>query len=211
LTGDPSRAEDLVQETMLKAFRAWHRFRPGTNARCWLLTILRNSFINQYRKQNREPLAVDIDAVDPMAIYHRVGQTDPEGEFFGKLIDSRVLAAIDGLAIEFREVLVLSDIVDLSYAEISSMLEIPIGTVKSNNTAGAPTPMTRDQVAALDCDEALELLHEYLKRQLTPDLAQRVRAHIVKCRPCLSHSWFEANYLPPHAGRQTQDNRLPSR
>jgi RNA polymerase sigma-70 factor (ECF subfamily) len=131
LTGDPSRAEDLVQETMLKAFRAWHRFRPGTNARGWLLTILRNSFINQYRKQKREPLGVDIDAVDPMAIYHRVGQTDPEGEFFGKLIDRRVLAAIDGLAIEFREVLVLSDIEDLGYAEISSMLEIPIGTVKS--------------------------------------------------------------------------------
>jgi len=55
--------------------------------------------------------------------------------------------------------------------------------------------MTRDQTAALDCDEALELLHEYLKRQLTPDLAERVRAHIVKCRPCLSHSRFEANYL----------------
>ncbi len=131
LTGDPSRAEDLVQETMLKAFRAWHRFRPGTNARGWLLTILRNSFINQYRKQKREPLGVDIEAVDPMAIYRRVGQTDPEGEFFGKLIDRKVLDAIDQLAIEFREVLVLSDIEDLSYAEISSMLEIPIGTVKS--------------------------------------------------------------------------------
>ena len=55
--------------------------------------------------------------------------------------------------------------------------------------------MTRDQAAALDCDEALELLHEYLKRHLTPDLAERVRAHIVKCRPCISHSRFEANYL----------------
>ncbi len=131
LTGDPSRAEDLVQETMLKAFRAWHRVRPGTTARGWLLTILRNSFINQYRKQKREPLGVDIEAVDPMAIYRRVGQTDPEGEFFGKLIDGKVLDAIDELAIEFREVLVLSDIEELSYAEISSMLEIPIGTVKS--------------------------------------------------------------------------------
>ncbi|MEE8061893.1 MAG: sigma-70 family RNA polymerase sigma factor [Gemmatimonadales bacterium] len=130
-TGEHARAEDLVQETMLKAFRAWHRFRPGTNARGWLLTILRNSFINDYRKQKREPVGVDIDLVDPMAIYRRVGQTDPEGLFFGKLIDQRVMDAIEALAGDFREVLVLSDVEDLSYAEISKILEIPIGTVKS--------------------------------------------------------------------------------
>ena len=130
-TGDPSRAEDLVQDTMLKAYRAWHRFRPGTNARGWLLTILRNSFINDYRKRKREPVGVDIDAVDPLAIYRRVGQTDPEGEFFGKLIDRSVIEAIDDLPGDFREVLVLSDIEDLSYAEISTVLEIPVGTVKS--------------------------------------------------------------------------------
>lgn len=130
-TGEHSMAEDLVQETMLKAFRAWHRFRPGTNARGWLLTILRNSFINDYRKRKREPVGVDIDIVDPLAIYHRVGQTDPEGLFFGKLIDRRVVEAIESLAADFREVLVLSDIEDMSYAEISRVLEIPVGTVKS--------------------------------------------------------------------------------
>ena len=130
-TGEHAEAEDLVQETMLKAFKAWHRFRPGTNARGWLLTILRNSFINDYRKRKRQPTGVDIDLVDPMAIYRRVGSKDPEGLFFGKLIDRRVEQAIENLAADFREVLVLSDIEELSYAEISSILEVPIGTVKS--------------------------------------------------------------------------------
>jgi RNA polymerase sigma-70 factor (ECF subfamily) len=130
-TGEHAEAEDLVQETMLKAFKAWHRFRPGTNARGWLLTILRNSFINDYRKRKRQPIGVDIDVVDPMVIYRRVGATDPEGLFFGKLIDKRVEDAIEGLAEDFRDVLVLSDIEELGYAEISNILEIPIGTVKS--------------------------------------------------------------------------------
>lgn len=131
LTGDPSSAEDLVQETMLKAYRAWHRFRPGTNARGWLLTILRNSFINHYRKQKREPTRIDIDEGDPLAIHRRAGNTDPEDEFFGKLIDERVIRAIETLAHDFRDVLVLSDVDGLGYAEIARALHIPVGTVKS--------------------------------------------------------------------------------
>lgn len=131
LTADPSRAEDLVQETMLKAYRAWAQFRPGTNARAWLLTILRNTFINEYRRRKREPLAVDIDAVEPHAIFRDVATADPEGAFFDRIVDERVLAAIDELPDEFREVLALSDMEGLSYAEIAETLEIPIGTVKS--------------------------------------------------------------------------------
>ena len=131
LTADPSRAEDLVQETMLKAYRAWGQYQSGTNARAWLLTILRNTFINEYRRRKREPVPVDIDAVEPYAIYRDVEQADPEGAFFDQIVDERVLAAIDELPPEFREVLALSDLENLSYAEIASTLGIPIGTVKS--------------------------------------------------------------------------------
>lgn len=131
LAGDHHRAEDLVQDTMLKAFRAWHTYRQGTNARAWLLTILRNTFINEYRKQARAPTPVDFEATDPMAIYRAVAGTDPEGSFFSHIIDDQVWAAIDALPEEFREVVVLSDVEELPYGEIAGLLGIPIGTVKS--------------------------------------------------------------------------------
>ncbi len=120
LGGDESRAEDLVQDTMLKAFRAWAQFRPGTNARAWLLTILRNTFINEYRKQRREPIPVDIDLVEPYVARREGPDADPEGAFFSKIVDARVLAAVDALPPEFREALVLSDMEGLSYAEVAS-------------------------------------------------------------------------------------------
>jgi len=131
LTGDLSRAEDLVQDTMLKAFRAWDSFEAGTNARGWLLTILRNTFINEYRRSRRAPVTVDLDLAEAHRIYHTVAESDPEGEFFRQIVDERVVAAIDGLPDEFREVVVLSDVEDLPYAEIAKVLGLPIGTVKS--------------------------------------------------------------------------------
>jgi RNA polymerase sigma-70 factor, ECF subfamily len=131
LTGDPTRAEDLVQDTMLKAFRAWDRFEAGTNARGWLLTILRNTFINDYRRARRTPVTVDLELAEPHRIFQTVAESDPEGEFFRRVVDERVVAAIDGLPDEFREVLVLSDVEGLPYAEIAAMLNLPLGTVKS--------------------------------------------------------------------------------
>src|SRR5919107_3827071 len=71
LTADPSQAEDLVQDTMLKAYRSWRQYRPGTNAKGWLLTILRNTFINDYRRRKLEPVAMDLEAVEPPAITRR--------------------------------------------------------------------------------------------------------------------------------------------
>jgi RNA polymerase sigma-70 factor (ECF subfamily) len=131
LTGDPSQAEDLVQDTMLKAYRAWRQYRPGTNAKGWLLTILRNTFINDYRRRKLEPVAMDLEAVEPHALYRAVEQSDPEGAFFSKIVDAKVLEAIDALPPEFREVLVLSDIEGMRYAEIAESLQVPVGTVKS--------------------------------------------------------------------------------
>src|SRR3954470_21457331 len=131
LTGDATQAEDLVQDTMLKAYRSWQQYRPGTNAKGWLLTILRNTFINDYRRRKLEPVATDLEAVEPHAIYRAVEDVDPEGAFFDKIVDDKVLEAIDALPPEFREVLVLSDMEGLPYGEIAEALQVPVGTVKS--------------------------------------------------------------------------------
>jgi RNA polymerase sigma-70 factor (ECF subfamily) len=131
LTGDAARAEDLVQDTMLKAYRSWRQYRPGTNAKGWLLTILRNTFINDYRRRKLEPVAMDLETVEPHAIYRDIETADPEGAFFSQIVDEKVLQAIDALPPEFREVLVLSDLEGMRYAEIAKALEVPVGTVKS--------------------------------------------------------------------------------
>ncbi len=131
LTGEPANAEDLVQDAVLKAFRAWGSFRQGTNARGWLLTILRNTFINDYRRRRRAPVTVDIDVAEQHALVHAQAGHDPDGEFFHALVDDRILAAIDALPEEFREVVVLSDVEGLGYAQIAETLNVPIGTVKS--------------------------------------------------------------------------------
>jgi RNA polymerase sigma-70 factor (ECF subfamily) len=131
LTGDASQAEDLVQDTMLKAYRSWRQYRPGTNAKGWLLTILRNTFINDYRRRKHEPVAMDLEAVEPYALDRSIQEVDPEGSFFSQIVDAKVLEAIDALPEEFREVLVLSDVEGMRYAEIAETLQIPVGTVKS--------------------------------------------------------------------------------
>src|ERR671937_534221 len=89
LTADPSQAEDLVQDTMLKAYRSWRQYRPGTNAKGWLLTILRNTFINDYRRRKHEPVAMDLETVEPYALDRSIQEVDPEGSFFSQIVDAK--------------------------------------------------------------------------------------------------------------------------
>ena len=131
LSGGEAQADDLTQETMLKAYRSWHQYKTGTNVRAWLLTILRHTFINQYRKAKRAGPTVDIGEIESYSIFHDVQEVDPEGAFFKQIVDDEVLRAIDSLPDEFRETLVLSDIEQLSYAEIAEITGVPVGTVKS--------------------------------------------------------------------------------
>lgn len=131
LSGDPAQAEDLVQDTMLKAFRSWHQYQEGTNARAWLLTILRHTFINAYRRRKHRAVTVDVNEAEQFTVFHDVQDTDPEGTFFDQIVDEQVLRAIDDLPDDFREVVVLSDVEGLSYAEIARVTGAPVGTVKS--------------------------------------------------------------------------------
>lgn len=130
LGGERMRAEDLVQETMLRAIRAWEQFEPGTNIRAWLMTILRNQFLTECRKSRRTP-TLHLEDANPLEIYQVVGEADPEGTFFSQIIDEQVLNAIDALPPDYRAALVLSDMERMSYAEIAEVLGIPPGTVKS--------------------------------------------------------------------------------
>src|SRR6266700_5467841 len=131
LTNNAADADDLVQETMLKAYRAWDQYEKGTNAKGWLLTILRHAFINEYRRRTRHPETVDLDAIEPFAVFEEVQDDDPQGTFFDRIVDDEVLRAIDLLPEQFRETVVLSDVEGMSYEEIARMLEVPVGTVKS--------------------------------------------------------------------------------
>jgi len=129
--GDESAAQDLVQETMLRAYRAWDSFELGSNCRSWLMTILRNTFINDYRKRKSRPASVDYDEIAERPVFMDAKATDPEGKFFSRLIDREVIAAIEGLPIDFRIPLVLADVEGLGYQDIADLLEVPVGTVKS--------------------------------------------------------------------------------
>lgn len=131
LAGDPTQADDLTQETMLRAYRAWHQYRPGTNVRAWLLTILRNTFVNEYRRTQRAGPTVDIGEIEPYTVFQDVMESDPEGHFFDEIVDEQILAAIDRLPDEFRETVLLSDVEGLPYAEIARITNVPVGTVKS--------------------------------------------------------------------------------
>jgi RNA polymerase sigma-70 factor (ECF subfamily) len=131
LTGNASDAEDLVQDTVTKAYRAWDKYEPGTNCRAWLVTIMRNTFINQYRRRSKQPSPVQFDAVEDISVFEQVQDRDPEGSFFRFIVDDEVKQAIQELPEEFRIPVVLSDVEGLSYAEIAEILDLPVGTVKS--------------------------------------------------------------------------------
>jgi RNA polymerase sigma-70 factor (ECF subfamily) len=127
---DRSQAEDWVQEAYLKAFRGWHSYQPGTNIRAWLLTILRNTIISDRRRKRRvEP--VDFAEAERFSLYEQLRETDPEGEFFDGLVSNHVVDALARLPEKLREVVVLSDLEGLSYAEVAEVLGVPLGTVKS--------------------------------------------------------------------------------
>ncbi len=139
LAGSRDAAEDLVQDTFFRAFRAWHQYTPGTRAKSWLFTICRNVFLRQReRRQRHEEILVETAHEDPRAISREAPvfasaskASDPEGAFFGSIVDEEILRAVDELPEEYRMAVVLSDVEDLSYNEIAEVMEIPVGTVKS--------------------------------------------------------------------------------
>ena len=138
-TRNRAEAEDVLQETFLKAFRGFHRFNPGTSCRAWLFTILRNTFLNRVRDARWEVLEKDADAWEGAAESATADPSagaSPEEEFFQTVLHGDVDRALKALPLVFREAVVLVDLEGLSYKEVAQVLGCPIGTVMSRLNRG---------------------------------------------------------------------------
>lgn len=148
MTRGSNEAEDLVQDTVVKAIRAQAQFEPGTNLKAWLLRILTNTFINRYRRGGMERDLMESPSADPLAdgwvgAATMRGVRDPETQALKPLIEAELTAALDELPPDFRLAVVLSDIEELSYKEIADVMGCPIGTVMSRLHRGRKLLQTR--------------------------------------------------------------------
>ena len=138
MTRNPSDAEDLVQETYLKAYRAFGSFTEGTNLKAWLYRILTNTYINSYRAAKRRPEVADVEDVEDLYLYRRLSQgagaglgRSAEDEALEGFTDDEVKAALESLPDTFRMAVLLADVEGFSYKEIAEITDVPIGTVMS--------------------------------------------------------------------------------
>src|SRR6187549_2620627 len=138
MTRNPADAEDLVQETYLKAYRGFGGFQEGTNLKAWLYRILTNTYINSYRAKRRRPDESDIDDVEDLYLYRRLGGLEgavagrsAEDELLDIYTDDEIKTAIESLPEQFRMAVLLADVEGFSYKEIADILDVPIGTVMS--------------------------------------------------------------------------------
>jgi RNA polymerase sigma-70 factor (ECF subfamily) len=136
LTRSPSDAEDLVQDAFVKAYRFYDRFEPGTNMKAWLFRILTNTFINKYRRSSRERKVLEGREAEPVGdgVMSRAAMrtlTDPISEAHRRIITAEIQEALDSLPEEYRMMIVLADVEELSYKEIAAIVGCPIGTVMS--------------------------------------------------------------------------------
>jgi RNA polymerase sigma factor (sigma-70 family) len=134
LTFDEDDAKDLVQDTYLKAYRFINSFEQGTNAKAWLFRILKNSFINEYRKKSKQPAKVDYQEVETYYNSDSVDQSitsDLRVDSVKDMIGDEISNALNSLAVDFRTVIILCDLEGFTYEEMAKILDIPIGTVRS--------------------------------------------------------------------------------
>ncbi len=135
MTRNPSDAEDLVQEAYLRAYRGFSGFREGTNLKAWMYRILTNTFINSYRKRQREPVTVQDDDIEDWFLYDKLGsagaEASAESEVLERMPDEDIRGALEALPEGFRMAVWLADVEGFSYKEIAEILDIPIGTVMS--------------------------------------------------------------------------------
>jgi RNA polymerase sigma-70 factor, ECF subfamily len=136
MTRSAEDAEDLVQETYFKAYKYYDKFEEGTNLKAWLFKILKNTFINNYRKKKLEPRSVDFAEIEDS--FERIVRrdnsdqpADPEAEFFTGVLDDDVRRALESLPYDYRMVVILADLEDFSYKQIADILDCPVGTVMS--------------------------------------------------------------------------------
>ncbi len=130
LTRGRDDAEDLVSDTMLRAFQRWEQYRLGTNIRAWLFTILYHAFVSRKRRVDAREVQ-PLEDEDGREVFEPVGEADPEGTFYDSFLDEEIVTAIHRLPEEYRDAVVMSDLHGLKYAEIAQILGVPEGTIKS--------------------------------------------------------------------------------
>ena len=193
MTRNQADAEDLVQDTYLRAYRGFGGFTEGTNLRAWLFRILTNAYINTYRAKQRRPIETDLADVEDLYLYRRLGSLDTllasrsaEDQLFDLLTDDEVKQALEDLPENFRLPVLLADVEGFSYKEIAEMLDIPIGTVMSRlhrgrkamqkalfdyadarGLAGRRRRHRADETTMADCNETLRELETFLDGELT--------------------------------------------
>lgn len=157
MTRNRSDAEDLLQETFLKAWRASHTFERGTNLRAWLFRIMTNTFINKWNAAKRRPVETDIEDVEDLYLYRRIGTLDPaaldssaEDQMLALFTADEVKAALEDLPETFRLPVLLADVDGFSYKEIAEMLDVPVGTVMSRLHRGRKAMQKRLYVYATE-------------------------------------------------------------
>lgn len=137
MTRNPADAEDLVQDTMMRAYRSFNRFEAGTNLKAWLFRIMTNAYINTYRKRQREPQKLSQDDVEDFDLYQQLKDHDPrfaetpETLVLDSLLDTDIARALEELPEQFRLAVILSDLQDFTYAEMAEIMDVPMGTVMS--------------------------------------------------------------------------------
>ncbi len=134
LAGDEENANDLVQDTYLKAYRFFDSYEQGSNAKAWLFRILKNSFINNYRKTSKEPGKVDYEEAETYLNTGKAGHVDSidmREKIFRGMVGDEITNALNRLPVDFRTVIILCDIEEFTYEEIAKIIDIPIGTVRS--------------------------------------------------------------------------------
>lgn len=137
MTRNPADAEDLVQETYLRAYRGYEGFKAGTNLKAWMYRILTNAYLNEYRKRQRRPAETDLEAVEDLYLYRRLGPNagrlgrSVEDELAGMFVEHEVKQAVEDLPDHYRIPVLLADVEGFAYAEIAEILDVPIGTVMS--------------------------------------------------------------------------------
>lgn len=134
LTQDSDDAADLLQETYIKAYRFWDKFEKGTNCKAWLFRIMKNSFINFYRKNTKSPEKLDYDEIEEIYETIKSDEQNPHNldrEIYDNVFDDEIMKAINSLPEEFKTVLLMCDVEGMSYEEIADFMDIPIGTVRS--------------------------------------------------------------------------------
>lgn len=172
LTRQRDEAEDLFQETFLRAFRFFHQFTPGTNCRAWLLTIMHNAFRNRYAQRQREARSVEFD--DAEQEYERkllhdgtAHPSDPEELVLSRMVDGEITDALRSLPEEYRSTLLLVDIEELTYEEAAAVLQCPIGTVRSR--------LSRARRLLQKALTSYAVARGYLKKENDPEAATKLR------------------------------------